>query len=64
MIWDSTANELKFIDISNAFVEKIDSRKIPSASSKYEATLTLRGTTADYEGNFENLADPDTRITD
>ena len=64
MQWDSTASELKFIDISNAFVDNIDARKIPSAAEKYEVTLTLRGTTADYEGNFNNLTDPDTRITD
>ncbi len=62
--WDLTANKTKFIDISNAFMDNIDTRKIPSAAEKYEATITLRGTTADYEGNFENLTDPDTRITD
>ena len=62
--WDLTTNENKFIDITNAFVNKIDSRKIPSASAKYEATITLKGITADYEGNFNNLADPDTKITD
>ena len=62
--WDLTANETKFIDISNAFVDNINARKIPSAAEKYEATLTLRGTTADFEGNYNNLTDPDTRITD
>lgn len=60
--WDTTANETKFLDITNAFVDKIDAKQVPSAKENYKVTLTFRGTTMDYEGNFLNLTDPSTRL--
>lgn len=61
--WDITANEEKFIDIDDAFIKAISERKIPSAANNYEATLTLKGFSCDFEGNYENLTDPSGRIT-
>jgi len=61
--WDITANEGKFMDIDDAFIKKIDARKIPGAANNYEGTLTLEGFTCDFEGNYENLPDPSARIT-
>lgn len=60
--WDTTASEEKFIDIDDAFLDSIDGREIPAASENYEKTLTFKGFSCDFEGNYNNLPDPSARI--
>lgn len=60
MIWDSTASEKKFMDIDDAFVESIEATQIKAAGDAWKVTMNFRGYTCDYEGNFNNLADPTT----
>lgn len=61
--WDSTASEKKFIDIDDAFISGMSSTRIPGADEAYRVTLTFKGISCDYEGNFENLTDPTGRVT-
>lgn len=61
--WDETASEEKHLTIDNAYISSISEKFIPAGKEKYEATLTLEGFDLAYEGNFENLPDPSTRIT-
>lgn len=60
MQWDTTASEGKFIDIDDAYIEGMSETLIPGAGNVYKVTLTFRGYTCDFEGNYENLADPTT----
>jgi len=63
--WDTTANEEKFLDIDDAHIESMEVDEIPAANEAYRITVKLRGISADYEGNFNNLTDPttDNRVT-
>jgi len=60
MQWDENTSEEKFIDIDDAYIESMTETLVPAAGNAWKVTLTFRGYTCDYEGNFENLTDPST----
>lgn len=62
--WDSTTNETKFMDIDDAHIVGIGATRVPAADEVWRTTLQFRGISCDFEGNYNNLADPDARITD
>jgi hypothetical protein len=62
--WDTTASETKFLDFQNAYISNIEEIAIPAANEAYNVTLTFKAFGCDYEGNFNNLTDPDPRVTD
>lgn len=60
--WDSTANELKWLQFDDAFIRQSDSYSIPARANARKINLTLEGGSAQFEGNYEDLVDPSTRI--
>lgn len=58
--WDTTASEEKFIDIDDAFIEKMTETPLKNAGEAWRVTLTFKGHSCDFEGNYENLPDPTT----
>lgn len=61
--WDSTASQTKFIDIDDAFISEMTSTRLPGADEAYRVTLTFKGFSCDYEGNFNAKPDPGARVT-
>lgn len=60
--WDATANEAKWIQLDNAWVESHGAEKLPHTENARRLELHFKAINANYEGNFENLPDPSTRI--
>lgn len=61
--WDQTANELKWSQLDNAWIEKFSSYELVSIQERHKVDLTLYGTTGKFEGNYNNLPTPAGRIT-
>lgn len=62
MQWDSTANELKWLQLDNAWIEDLGTELIPHIENARRLTLTFKASSAQFEGNYENLVDPSARI--
>lgn len=60
--WDSTANELKWLQLDDAWIESLGGEKLPARENARRLSLTFKGISAQFEGNYENLPDPTTRI--
>jgi len=60
--WDQTANELKWMQIDDAWIEDFGAEKITSIENARRLELRFLGESANWEGNYENLPDPSTRI--
>jgi len=62
MQWDSTSSETKWLQIDDAWIEDLGAETIPHLENARRVTLMFKGESAQFEGNYENLADPTTRI--
>lgn len=60
--WDSTTNEKKWLQIDNAWVESHGAERIPHIENARRLEILFKGVSANFEGNYENLPDPTTRI--
>jgi len=61
--WDQTANELKWLQFGDAWIEKFSSYELASIQERHKVSLTLFGLTANFEGNYNNRKTPAGRIT-
>ncbi|HEC66634.1 MAG TPA: hypothetical protein ENI23_15265 [bacterium] len=60
--WDSTANELKWLQIDDAWIESRGAEVIPDIENARRLELHFEGISAQFEGNYNNLPDPTSRI--
>lgn len=60
--WDLTTNETKWLQIDDAWVESYGAEKIPHKENARRLELNFMGISANWEGNYNNLPDPSTRI--
>lgn len=62
MEWDSTADEKKWLQLDDCWIEEKGSELLPAKTNKRRLELLFKGPTMQFEGNYENIADPTTRI--
>ena len=64
--WDDRVGHEKYVEFTNAFVEKVDNRTIPKANEEAIRTFTFKGakdSKASFHGSFVGKPDPSGRIT-
>ncbi|HEC64746.1 hypothetical protein LCGC14_0371410 [marine sediment metagenome] len=60
--WDQTVNELKWLQVDDAWVESYGAEKIPHKENARRLELKFIGVAANFEGNYNNLPDPTSRL--
>lgn len=62
MSWDQTANKTKWMQIVDAWITGLSTHKLPAIQNAVKIDYTFKGKTSQFEGNFENVPDPSSRI--
>lgn len=64
--YDNTANENKYLQFTNFYVDLHDGPIIPASGAAADASITMKGgagTVGSFSGTYENLPDPSVLVT-